>query len=466
MLATVALLCSSTSGCSRIFPVATVEPEPVPEVIHLPQRQDVPQYTKIRVSIVVPRNEAKVEEGSCALKKSAKIPVGASVVINKPKLSTDKTPSFLSEDAVYGIFERRIEKALIELDFSVLDRLKFEAQMRDARAAVTKHGFYDEDPDYAAARNNLKKRMDAKEITDVQFMEEINRLRAFASPRGSQQREEIWDPAELVRATQGKGEVKSDFLLQIDRFATVSGGGRYFSLETAAIAEQIRQQLADPRFRAIGRQAWSKGAFAPDTTFDFLPTKIPMPWYASDCSAKMIDLRSGDVVWVGQHTATSQDAVELQLSFTVSVELSERSKRVVGEVGTYNGQLDAARLKCLNARNAVLVANDAAASNLPDIDLSFFTIRKGWEARVAAANNAYKWSLEQLKAINKPDVGPVDWTYSYQVSGWKLEPDLSQKGQDESESEEATRDRRDRVSKHLEQLSRSAARTLLGTMRP
>lgn len=467
MPATVALFCLTATGCSRVFPVATAEPEPVPEVVHLPQRTDVPQHTQINISIVVPRNEAKTEEGSCVLKKSAKIPVGASVVINKPKFSTGKPPSILSEDEVYGIFERRIEKALIELDFSVLDRLKFEAQMRDARAAVTRHGFYDEDPAFAAASNKLKKKLDTNEITEGQYMEDMNRLRAVASPRGSQQREEIWDPAELVRATQGKGEVKSDYLLQIDRFASASGGGRYFSLETLAIANQIQQQLADPRFRAIGRGAWSNNKpFAPNTTFNFLPTKIPMPWYTSDCSAKMIDLRSGDVVWVGQHTSTSQDAVDLQLSFTVSVELSEQSKRIVGEVTTYNDQLDRVRLQCLNARNGVLAANEAAARNLPDIDLNFFAIRRTWEARVAAANNAYKSSLEQLRAIEKPNNGPVDWTYSYQVSGWKLEPDLSHRDQDERESEVETRERRDRISKHLELLSRSAARTLLGTIRP
>lgn len=488
------------AGCSvQMTRIDITIPQEIPQTTPLADRKDPPSEVTQALVIVIPKKPSIPEEGSCVLKKAEKIPGDASVVISRPKGDTSDLAAMLeqqlragkidfekfkkekeqlersevkggfSADQRANISERQLEKALLEHGFTVVDRTKLEAQLRDLALATQKDS-WSQDPTYLAVVKEADNLLSTKVIDTEEHKRRVAAAKSEAAAKGSERKEEkVWDIAELIRAAQGKGNISCDYLFQIDRFDVVSGGkGGFFDLNIPGIKEQIERQLSAPCFRQMERKPWVKSdiAFSAVST-GFLPTQIPMVWYEAPCSAKLINMSTGDVVWVGQYSASSMESTEITVSCTVKATPANRDAILTG-IRRYNESLETARRSCEVTYAALCEAQTAANTGtlIFSDQYSADTARGQRQRRISNAQQAYDTSLQNLNACiaSKPTNTGDPWTFTYEVKGWSMDPDLRVfvEGEDESLSLA----RKNRLEKHFQQITRVVCRSLLGTIRP
>ncbi|MCK5354662.1 MAG: hypothetical protein KAJ63_06055 [Methyloprofundus sp.] len=329
--------------------------------------------------------------------------------------------NFFRTAGYYNKAEQEIEKSLLRKGFNVLDRSKFEAQLRDlrdnssrydlrGRAQSTSINQYPEE--VRSAMDILKKRLEKGNISTQEYMQEMKDLssqkqRASGSSR---QQNEMIDISEVIRAVQN-GEAKADYLLQINEIKVVKSYDRQF---TIADYPETQKFIEGHRGLKIGR---GEGE---------LPDSIPTPWYRAEFNAKLIHIKTGSIVWVGSHTVYSPAAEKAGISIYFDVEqYISNAAKISSIIDSYNRDV-IEKTATVNELEKELNNLYLTASKTKKFDSeeSKNNYERHLRAQISSLESKHRTAHSELSAMakNEPIVAREEWDYRYRVSAPKVKP--------------------------------------------
>ncbi len=354
------LLALTACGANRPFL------QPVPGIRAL-SALDLPPPEDLNTTITFAQEKSTPEQLQRAVSTAAsfKLPANAKIVISVPIDDKPTTASALAARVThesraitsfrtagyFSLAEQQIERSLIEKGLTVLDRSRFEAKLRDQRVQA-------ETPEASAPR----------------------------------QRRELIDIAELIRAAQ-KDEPKADFILQVNTFKTEPLSDRHIDLQSQSEIRYISSK--NPGLEIAFTESGQ--------------TTITKPGYYGMLNAKLIEVTTGAIVWVGSHRVESLSILEGGFKVTVPVEKSVANLTgVQAVVDRYNSDLDQMQKQCIDLNR-----------QLQDEDLDdeyYDALAKRY------TDNCRK--LNDLQTTGRPNSASLAWKYKYAVLPVTVIPEL------------------------------------------
>lgn len=273
------------------------------------------------------------------LSSAADIGSGSSIVIDVPIDFRARTPIGEQETDFatrnyFNFAEQAIEKQLLLNGFVVKDRSKFEAILRDLRDLDWRSGG-NMDPAITPLLEDLERKRTSGEISDVEYANQVREFRnRFQLNQQSERRSEneLADTSEVIRAA-GASEIRADFILQINGF------------ETQSVRKEAINLLGNSAFRSfMDKYAAVRAAYRNNERLSFFRCDV----LQASLDAKLIDVASGDVVWIGNHTVTELDqsdnaAITLEVSYRRECENCTRVRRLVNNANTDEMRIERAR---------------------------------------------------------------------------------------------------------------------------
>jgi len=286
---------ATTLICLFTFALTGCAPQLAP-MITIP---DEPEINIDKITVSVPTNNNKSLNDNVVQMASHQVLAGSTIVINVPEahLNTNKTrttdDSFKTKD-FFNQAEQQIERVLISTGFRVVSRSKLEAKLRDLRdAARCRWSDFDclrsrMTDDMKPIFEDLKRKFDAHEITENDYMTKVRDLYEQSENRSAgrarnEGEKELTDISEVIRAAQS-GEVKADYILQINNFET----------------EKNSLKRIDLRHFELVRDFISKYPPLLNSASDdkFMIKCSPL---AAELNAQLIHVQTGEIVWIGNH---------------------------------------------------------------------------------------------------------------------------------------------------------------------
>ena len=283
---TTCLLSVFLAGCApKLAPMLTIP--------------DEPEIKIDKVSVTVPTTNNKTLNDNVVQMASHQVLAGSTIVINVPEANLNNNRTQQSDDSFktkdfFNQAEQQIERVLISTGFRVVSRSKLEAKLRDLRdSARCKFSDYyclrsRMTDDMKPIFEDLKRKFDADEITENDYMLKVKELyekseNHSAGRARNDGEKELTDISEVIRAAQS-GEVKADYILQINNFET----------EKKAI------KRIDLRHLESVRDFLSKYPSLIDSKSDdkFVIKCSPL---AVELNAQLIHVQTGEIVWIGNH---------------------------------------------------------------------------------------------------------------------------------------------------------------------
>lgn len=244
------------------------------------------------------------------------IPVASSVVIavpDKKAIRQANSGNDFKTDGFFSAAEQQIERSLLRNGFQVKDRAKFEAILRDLRDArgvnrpYSRYGFdeRDFDPAMRPLLQLLTEQLDKKEISASEFQTQLDELRSksrvSSESRGRKDGEdELTDISEVIRAASAS-DVQADYVLQIHEFQTLKTRDERINLFNFTPVRDFMNRHTDIETEFVNRQFYACQSLE------------------ASLNAKLIHVKTGNVVWIGNHAATELDgdasAMKLELTY-------------------------------------------------------------------------------------------------------------------------------------------------------
>lgn len=306
------------------------------------------------VTFEVERASSAPPENNIVMSKGHTIPLGSRVVINIPvdlsrQMSREKerleqermTRKHIaagndinnnSDEGAYstsGYFheaEQEIERELIRHGFNVLSRARLEAKLRDLRDKAGRKSF-ENDVKYSDGTqellNMLKKSFETGKIDINKYKDEKDKLLAESklSEHGRNRRvgeSEMTDISEVIRAAQD-GVVSSDYLLQINTFNTNHELEYGINILANSKVRDFMQRNRDAADQIRGMQ------------------NHKCKELSASLNAKLIHVKTGRIVWIGDHVLTTRAIQDNPLSFEIrSVTKAGNIKEVTSFVNRQN----------------------------------------------------------------------------------------------------------------------------------
>lgn len=285
--------------------------------------------------------------------------------------------------------EQEIEKSLLRKSFTVMDRSKFEAELRDRRE---KKSDKNTSKALTAEISRLRKQNKSGLISDKDLIAEIEAAEnRYSEDSSGNTREagdnELVDISELIRAAQ-EGQNQADYILQVNSFDIdpISDRQLYISEQEKIAAHFIEHQ----------------GLL--DEMYEQNVATITQPGFFGYLNAKLIDVKTGAIVWVGEHRVESQNVIDIRVKMTMSRQAANEAK-IKGFVQGYNNRV---KRKQDEINRLYLYAHNKSIT------------KKEQKQRVLAYNTAMKDYKELIK--QQPEV--PNWEYSYNVSQPSISPDF------------------------------------------
>lgn len=285
----------TTLMCLFTFALTGCAPQLAP-MINIP---DEPEIKIDKITISIPTTNNKPLNDNVVQMASHRVLAGSTIVINVPEahLNTNKTrsadDSFKTKD-FFNQAEQQIERVLISTGFRVVSRSKLEAKLRDLRdAARCRLSDYDclrsrMTDDMKPIFEDLKRKYDAHEITENDYMIKVRELYEKSESRSAgrarnEGEKELTDISEVIRAAQS-GEVKADYILQINNFETEKNANKRIDLRHL---EPVRDFIG--KYPSLLNSV-SENKFMLDCA--------PL---AAELNAQLIHVQTGEIVWIGNH---------------------------------------------------------------------------------------------------------------------------------------------------------------------
>jgi hypothetical protein len=387
------------------------------------------------------------------MRRGAVVKLDSSVVISVPasfyQRSQEIAGQGISKDigfstaGYFNVLEQYIERGLISIGLNVKDRSKFEAKLRDLRDSG-------KDDSYTMALANLQKELEAGKLTRDQFAEQAKQLRdKLLDTSGSSTvgRKEMIDISEVIRAAQD-GDVMSDYILQVNQLAVEPYTGIPLTLGTRPEVQKVLLENPGLRLAASGE----------DGT---IPATLKQPWAQARFNAKLIDVKTGSIDWIGEYSFESLAVLKDGVRIVIGIrKRPSNTKSIIGGI--------------LNANDILRSAHQKAATGKRELDSEYHDAmqKKSYygtsvdgenlQARrkrsVQRAEELYSRQLSGYRNITqrRPRELTMEWTYDYDVDDPIVIPDLLRPRTEE--------DRR-RLLEHVKDLGSKVTRDLLGTIK-
>ncbi len=357
-------------------------------------------------------------------------------------------------DGYYNEAEQQIETALIRRGFDVRDRSRFEATLRDLRDRGDAGGQcfgsdfcrVAEAAGVDVARNQLRTQLENGDIEIGEYqriLEEVNRRAIESAPGQRRTEDEMIDIAEVIRAAQS-GTETADYLLQISLVQVEPSYDRQF--EIGAFRE-----TRDFMGRHPGLQLGNGEGQ--------LPAAVPARWFRAEFNAKLMSIRTGSIVWLGNHELQSQDAEPL----TITIDIERRvanGEAVLNAIRDFNGRGDQLIRQAAQTRSQLEALYSVAQSPR---QFENEEAMQAWEnetrSRISALERQYTGLRQQLveHAANRPPEFSEDFQYAYAVSTPRVDPNLTDFDVNDRQAQE-------RLDAHRSALIRALTRSLIETI--
>jgi len=334
--------------------------------------------------------------------------------------------------------EQEIEKSLLRKSFTVMDRSKFEAELRDRREKkIDKNSSMALDAEISRLRKKNKSGSisDQDLISEIEAAENRYTMDSSGSSRAAGDNELV-DISELIRAAQ-EGKNQADYILQVNSFDIDPISDRQLY-----IAEQDEVQTLFTEHPGLIDAMHEKDI-----------ATITQPGFFGYLNAKLIDVKTGAIVWVGEHRVESQNVTDIRVKMTMSRQISNDKdiKRLVNNYNT-NVKKEQANLSYLSG-----LAHDQ------NIDKS------EQASRITTYNN----SLSQYQQLisNVPEL--PEWQYSYSVSEPSISPNfpsefelkqIQKTSQDSQKNYNSFLRLKERLGKHQSKIAKMVSRELIATI--
>jgi hypothetical protein len=419
------------------------------EYVNSPGAQATEPGTRPSVIISVPLEATRAARQAAELRAQGLVP---SAVTAQENVAGTALESFQT-DGYYNEAEQQIETALIRRGFDVLDRARFEATLRDLRDRADSNGqCYGDICDIAEAAGTSVARARLEEALkngDIelseyqQTLEELNRRAERSSPGQRRTEDEMVDIAEVIRAAQS-GTETADYLLQISLVQVEPSFDRQFNID----AFPETQAFLD---RHPGLQLGS----GPGQ----LPSAIPARWYRAEFNAKLMSIRTGSIVWLGNHELSSQHAEPLTITMDVERSVAN-GEAVQAAIRAYNLRGDKLQDAALRTRKELQDLYQTAQSPRQfESEQAMTRYQQDTRSRIAQLQREFRDLQDQLAAhaASRPAEFTQDFHYAYSVSEPRVTPNLADFDVDDRRAQEL-------LDQHRNNLIRAVTRSLIETI--
>jgi predicted nucleic acid-binding Zn-ribbon protein len=418
-----------TSCSKKVFdPIYTTTPtlESVPKVAHLAEREIPPRERKeLNINLFKAKSPLKDEYFNNPGAKKNSMGKAPSVIIAVPKQiavsgkkskefeETDDHNKIFRTDGYYNEAEQAIERGLLSIGFNVLDRSKFEAKLRDLRdRANDKPWFWNDwtkkllkSGEYDVVKNEYKKQFQEGTITAQQYTEvinEIDRQSQRGLPGKNRKEDEMNDIAEVIRAAQ-TGADQSDYLLQINEVSFSNAGDQKINLKEIP---EVKDFIMENDGLVLGSGPHK------------LPVYIQSKWLRTGFNAKLIEIRTGSIVWIGSHELESMNTEHLKISFDIQKyvnnadEINDRIERYNSIINTQQADLENIKVKL---RTAYATASRKKKFGNAD-EMNKF--KNKLVLKIKNLESKYTKGIKLLNETikNPPKIAKNPWTYQYDIA--------------------------------------------------
>ncbi len=456
------------AGCATqtVPPLYTTMPKidmpPPPQLLKVP----VPPAQKpISVAIKIPKTTTAVSAESAIMRRGAVIKAGASVVISVPSaLQRIQDASSRVKDAVnpgaketigfrtdgyFNVLEQYIERELIAAGFLVKDRSRFEAKLRDLRDGV---GVAPANKGVAPVQAiaSAQAAGDGEALSADNLFEKgrqfVGVMMSLFTDKSS--REEMFDTAEVIRAAQD-GSVSADYVLQVNDLSVRHYTGEPMMLTSRPEVQAVLGENPGLRVGVAGEER------------EAIPATLAQPWMLAHFNAKLINVKTGTIDWIGDFSVESLAVLEDGMTIDISGRrLTANAKTIVDAINSFNKSL-------VDFYQNVQVASNNLANAYREVmqPVTYYGDYGGGEAmqeqRKAKTEAAERVFAAQVKAYksardNLPPESRMDWAYIYVLDQPAVTPDLANPKTENDDQ---------RLMNHVRALGSKITHDLLGTLK-
>ena len=363
--------------------------------------------------------------------------------------------SVFKTDGYFNEAEQAVEKALIRIGFDVLDRSKFEAKLRDLRdrSNIRPGWYYDwtedllESGEYDVLKDQYKKQLENGIITPSQYAEIINEVDKMSQrglPGNKREEDEMNDIAEVIRAAQ-TGVDQAEYLLQINEVKVVDAGQKSLRIEHYPEVWGFVNQ-----HHGLGIGYSSKD----------IPPSIESRWFKATCNAKLIEVKTGSIVWIGSHEIESSSAQTINIRF--GVEKNVRNEDDVNAVIYAHNQENEILSKQLHDLRDQLLSlyQKAATKKKLGSNGELITYTQNIKQEISETEKEFNSKMEDFRYLQHkvPMTSTKNWEYEYRVGKPVVYPDLISVNY--SDKQEVRR-----LQEHKRQLVKIVTQELINTIR-
>lgn len=454
------------TGCSKkVFePIYTTIPtiESIPTITFIDSIK-IPSQEKKELTINLFAEKAPIKE-EYINKPGAKIKQGKPpsiliaipqdvIVSGKNQKKFQVNTDFGAEDYINQA-EQTIEHALLRHGFNVLDRSKFEAKLRDIRDKANIKPWYWNDwtakllesGEYAVVKQEYQNQFEEGTITGLQLTEVVNVIEKYKIGGAStkkRENDEMNDIAEMIRAAQ-IGFDRADYLLQINEVSIYQAGEKEILIKDLP---EVKQFLEDNKGLEFG------------TTSNTLPFSVTTSWLKTTFNAKLIEIQTGSIVWIGSHEIESNNADKTIITFKVDKSIANDAD-VNGRIGAHNKELILLN-KELKSIEKELYSSYLEASRKRKFESSneMNSFKKRLVFRIQNLEDSYLSTTNSLikKLNNPPKIAKEPWKFSYNISLPTSIPDLAFDNMLSAKSKQ-------RLLEHKKKLIKTVTKSLINTI--
>lgn len=354
----------------------------------------------------------------------------------------------------YNEAEQAIEVALLRKGFNVLDRSKFEAKLRNMRDRARNGSYWwanynslIEKKDYQAIKDTLTNQVKEGEISQSEYLNRLAEidLNSQLGWGGSKRSEdEMNDIAEVIRVAE-TGNTQASYILQINSVSVSEAGHR--PVEIRNKPEVIAFLEANPGVQ-FGKQA------------NMIPFTVDARWLQVMFSAKLIDINTGSIVWLGTHELESWVAEDIKIVFDVQRSVNN-SEDINNGIRKHNTAIKVKMEEIAILTEELKKAYDEAMIKQKfDSKSEVYQHKNKIMQRIIDLKSDIEKKQKELENLAnfKPVELESDWTYAYVISEPNILPDLLGDGEKSIEGQQT-------LLKHRRELIKTVTQQLIDTIK-
>gem|GEM_PF-6237878 len=423
------------SACSSTLPGIKHMPDVHPgyELNQLSELHKPVNYSK-NTPIHLSKITSKLDDNDYFNKGSISLKPSKSIIISVPRgekaaLEIGKESQDKNDVAGYGslgYFNKRetfIEDALLRQGFDVVDRSRFEAKLRDMRDRATNdRSWWSYRETLSEAQRKkisfLEKERDSDRLSPDDANRKIMRVlgenkdQSSVTGKSKEGRREMSDISEVIRAAKADGDAKADYVLLINYLDVIKPSQVNDSILSLNTIPEIKELVNSDK-----DLSWGGVKNDLTKTFSRVPIGITIPGYFAKLSAKLIEVTSGKIVWLGDHTVNSLSATDVQFDIQITKEPTNffQQKRLLD---SHNTKLKNTHHEMMTAKQNLLDTYSKYMQPIT-VDSDYFeSLKRRKRSEIQHTTTAYNNKLNAYKSLSESQgLGLTEsYDYAYKVN--------------------------------------------------